>query len=506
MKLLRIWVAGILLLCLSAVGVFGQAVTFSNTEEVHIPDYATLRIGPFYSTIAFSQSIGYRWTGSSGQGTDYLYNNRRGEILKDGSDFPMISTLSFRNYLLITRHMDLDISFWMSYEYYPMKTQENGFYFDMPEEGVLGTITLHYRLTPVVTGVVYDKFLYRTDYFDTRGYVDRYGGERYEHIDNTIGTYLDWHLASDKKIHLDFSRQDIIPYSDGFEDQERVTYEEMLEYSQRVWGNLWVGANATYDQTSYKVNYRPDNTMQSYYLFARYNEDLGDKGGVRLRLSDYTTASVGIGYTAGLNGELRTGNRVQDYNGITTTNDVRERYDASGDDFMRFVWFANVKTYMREDLWHSLQYSSSVETGYRSAFEFVDSLEYRLEWHGQATTATFLSEYRAVEPDKSVFSSYNDWINQLDVYYPLTRVIELHGMVSYDVRENASPPLNEDLYLPETVSDYNTWVARIGTDFHVTKTIEFFTYYTHVSRDSDNEDLVYTRDIFEATFRYTHQF
>ncbi len=485
---------------------FGQAITFDNTRDVNIPDYATLRIGPFYSTVAFTQQFGYRWTGSSGKGTDYLYNNRRGEIRKDGSDFPLISTLSFRNYVLITRKMDLDISFWMSYEYYPLDTQEGGFYFDMPEEGVLGTITLNYRITPVLTGTLYDRFKYRTDYFDTRGNADRYGGERYEYIDNTIGTYLDWNFARGKKFRFDVSRQDVIPFSDGFDDQERITYEQMLEYSQRVIGNISVGGNYSFNQTTYKVDYRPDNSYQSFYLFARYNDGLGDDNGLHIKMSDYTTASIGIGYSAGVNGEIRAGDQIRNVDGVISTNNISDIYGADGNNFAQFIWFASIKTLLMEDVWHSLGYSSSINTGYRTAFELVDSLEYRLEWHGEATTATLLSEYRTTVPSGNIFSDYADWITRLDVTYPLTRYIELHGVLRYQVRENQPNLLPNELYDPETTSNYDTWMGRIGSSFAVTKTIKFYTYYTHVSRDSDNDDLVYTRDIFEAYFRYTHQF
>lgn len=486
--------------------VFGQAVTFDNTREVAIPDYATLRIGPFYSTVAFSQQFGYRWTGSTGTGTDYLYNNRRGEILKDGSDFPLISTLSFRNYLLITRNMALDISFWMSYEYYPLETQVNGFYFDMPEEGVLGNITLNYRVTPVVTGAIYDRFKYRTDYLDTRGHIYRYGGERIEYIDNTVGTYLDWRFAREKKIRAEISREDYIPYSDGFDDQERVTYEEMLEYSQRVIGNISIGANYTMAQTKYKVNYRPDNSYESFYLFVRYNDGLNDDGGLHLRMSDFTTASVGVGYSAGVNGELRAGDSIRNYNGVVSTNETSDIYNADGNNYAQFVWFANIKTFLKENVWHSLGYSSSINTGYRAAFELVDSLEYRLEWNGDATTVALSSEYRTTEPSGNIFSKYADWVTELNVIYPLTRFIDLEGTLRYQIRENDPNLLSNELYDPETTSDYDTWMGRIGSSFAVTKTIKFYTYYTHVSRDSDNEDLVYTRDIFESYFRYSHQF
>ena len=520
MRLCRyIFIVAVLQLLMAGV-VFGQssgnplavygpdrlALKFDNTEDVNIPDYATFRIGPFYSTVSISQEFGYRWSASTGTGTDYLYGNRRGEILKDGPEFPLITTLGFRNFVLITRNMDLDISFWLSYEYYPLETQEGGFFFDLPEDGAMGFITLNYRITPMVTGSVYDRFIYRADYLDTRGYSDRYGGERYEHIENTVGTSLDWAFAKDKTVRGAVYRQDVIPFSDGFDDQERTSYQEMLEYSQQIIGNVSVGANVSFNQTEYKVDYRPDNSYRTFYLFARYNDGLGDDAGLHLKMSDFTTASVGIGYSAGLNGNINFGESVQELDGVVTTNDIAGRYDTNYGDFAQFLWFANIKTLLREDVWHSLGYSSSVNTGYRSAFEFVDSLEYRLEWNGAATTATLVSEYRSTTPSGVLFSDYTDWITRLDVIYPLTRKIALNGALRYQIRENAGVLIGEDLYDPETISSYNTWMGRLGAEFYVTKSIRFYTYYTHVSRDSDDEDLVYTRDIFEATFRYTYNF
>lgn len=98
-------------------------------------------------------------------------------------------------------------------------------------------------------------------------------------------------------------------------------------------GNVSVGANLSFNQTEYKVDYRPDNSYRSFYLFARYNDGVGDDAGLHMKMSDFTTASVGIGYSAGLNGEVRSGDSVQDYEGVISTNNLNYRADYSGDDF-----------------------------------------------------------------------------------------------------------------------------------------------------------------------------
>ena len=44
-------------------------------QRTTIPEDATFQIGPLYSTVYFTQSIGYRYVRTSGPGADYLYTN-----------------------------------------------------------------------------------------------------------------------------------------------------------------------------------------------------------------------------------------------------------------------------------------------------------------------------------------------------------------------------------------------------------------------------------------------
>ena len=123
--------------------------------------------------MTFSQSVGYRYMESSGSGVDFLYQNDLGTIKTNGSDFPLVSTLDFRNYLLISEHTDLDISFKASYVYYPMKTEDNQFLIDLAEEGAVGDLSMEFMPTPFIKGTLYNSAVYHVDYVDSRGILDR---------------------------------------------------------------------------------------------------------------------------------------------------------------------------------------------------------------------------------------------------------------------------------------------------------------------------------------------
>ena len=183
---------GLLLIWVPSAQLLAQDLSYDNRRDVEIPDHSTLRIGPFYSTVRLTESVGYRYTTSSGAGADLLIDNRRGEVRSDGSDFPIVSRLDFRNYLVISRHTDLDLSLRVTYRYFPLNTQEDDFNVSLPEEGVGANVSSQFRLTPHLIGSVFDRFLWTTDFVDDRGLSDRSGGRRYERIENTAGVDFDW--------------------------------------------------------------------------------------------------------------------------------------------------------------------------------------------------------------------------------------------------------------------------------------------------------------------------
>ena len=126
-------------LVLGAATGMAQQLRFSDHREVAIPEYATLRAGPFYSTVVFSQSAGLRYSTYSGSGENFYLDNDLGRITDEGIEFPLVSTLSFRNYLLINAYTDLDLSFLLRYAYFPMNTQDNEFWFTAIDPGIVAT-------------------------------------------------------------------------------------------------------------------------------------------------------------------------------------------------------------------------------------------------------------------------------------------------------------------------------------------------------------------------------
>jgi len=452
--------------------------------------------------MAFSQSAGYRYSRSSGAGTDFLYANRRGTIIKDGQEFPIISSFGFRNYLLITRRADLDMSFWVSYEHYPLGTQEDELNLDVAQEGIFANLSTEFALTPVIKGFVYEDAVYRTDYVDTRGIADEYGGEKYEYFRNKAGLDVDWLIAKDKNLGGSASRLDVIPRDDEFYDKERITYHEGLSYEQEVLPGIIAGMRAGYWQTDYRDSTRQDTDRQDYSLFASVTR--GDVMGVGVELTEMSTLSLSLGYSFGYRyGRART---------LTTTSDAGgEESDIEREaesDMESVVGEVALRTHLRHDLSHSVNYFRRLRGGFNSAFELVDAYNYRIDWKGKATTASLYTGLSVVEP--SAGNKYSDWHSGIDISYPLVPYIALLLSSKYTVRENhgivvTTTDAEEEIEV-EWQDDYNTWVSQIGTSFSVTRRIKFYSSVQHIERESDSSNLEYERDIFLAMFTYTRQF
>jgi len=468
---------------------FSQSVTFSNHREVQIPKYATVRIGPFYSTALFTQSAGYTYTRTRGTGTDYLFNNRRGTVNKDGSEFPIITTLTFRNYLLITRRMVVDMSIRLGAEYYPLETRENRFYVDLADEGLFANLSTQIILTPFVKILIYDRFVYKTDWVDTRGIEDTYGGSEYEYIRNTLGADLNWLVSRDGSLALGVMRTDNWPQGDEFAEQESVSYVERASYQHRLVSGVSAGARASFTQTDYSDETRNDIRIQDYSLFAVY--DRSDREGIRLRLTDVTVVMVGIGYSFGYAADRES--HVDD--GVVV--------DGGGaQDVESFTWFASISTRLRQDLMHRLSYSRVLRGAFDTPFQIADIIEYRINWKGDVSAVGFYTRYSEVDPNVDGYPTYTDWTTGADLVYPLTRYIDLIAMSQYSVRGNGDA--DSELALDnELLNDYETWVTRAGTSFRVTKSINFRTYVQHTERTSGDDDLTYTRDSFGAIFTYS---
>lgn len=470
-------------LVLASAGVsVAQGLRFGNHREIKPPDYALLRIGPFYSSLYFQQSAGYRYVRTRGTGTDFLINNRRGHIREDGHELPLISTLSMRNYLIVSKNVDVDLSVLMRWEYYPLDTQEDEFIVDMAEEGIYGTFSSEFILTPFVKGTAYESFAYLTDYVDARGIEDRHGGRRYEYLNNRIGLDMDWLMSKKQNLGLELRRTDNIPRDDEFAFQEYAGHYAGLIYQYSLLQGLVVGARGSARQVSYDEPGRSDTRSEDLSLFANFSK--GQRAG--LRVTRATTLNGRVGFASGYN------------RGVLDTNET---------DHTTVVGELELETELSRGLSHSIYYTRRIRDGFNTSFEVADSYGYRVSWVRDTLKADAYTSFSRAQPSNLALGDYDTWRSGIDASYPLTRYIRLVGSTDYSRRgaRGSTPQLDPDLD-PELLYDYNTWVSRIGTSFALTKKIGFSTYYQHIKRDSDSEDLAYTRDIFAATCSFSHQF
>jgi len=160
-------------------------------------------------------------------------------------------------------------------------------------------------------------------------------------------------------------------------------------------------------------------------------------------------------------------------------------------------------TQLRRDLAHKIGFSRGIRGGFSSAFETYDRYSYHLRWGGDATTAEAYTEYTDVE-NSDLDSDYTSWVSGLILSYPLVENIRLRLSTAYNIRENSGDVL-EDAD-PQDVNNYETWTTRLSSSFELTKKIDFTTYFQHVERTSDDDQLAYKRDIVAANLRFSHQF
>lgn len=459
-----------------------QTLRFHLHRDAVIPAYSYVRIGPFYSDVRFAQSAAARYTSSRGAGTDFLRAQRRGRIRRDGFECPLITTLDFRNYLLLTRNADVDMSVRLSYKHYPLGTQRDSFLVVLPEEGIDGSFSTSFRLTPYLRGTLYDRMVYRTDYIDTRGLTDELGGRRYEFFRNTAGIDTDWLPAPGKNVSLSVTRTDELPQTREFRNRRRATHRETLAYTQMLRPYLAGGVRAAFTQTDYAVRERTDYHEQLYSAFAD------------LALLRNATVDGWAGYS------------------IIHTFPGSDAGDEDGSEGMQ--WGVNLNT--GEGFWllvpqltHEIGFSRSVAEGFDTAYETVDRYRYRLGWNGIALRAGFSAELAVVDPSGRNVPGYENTGYLLDASYPLTSFARLTGNAGYNLRRNerrrhadtdvTAPP-------PERVGDYETLFWRLGTAFDVTRRILFEAHYQHNERLSEREELRAARDVAQAKLTFSHRF
>jgi hypothetical protein len=451
-------------------------ITYDQHREITPPADATLRIGPLYSDIGIAQSIGYRYIKLKGSGVDFLTGNSRGEYLRDGSDYPLVSSLTLNNYLIITRHMDLSLNISASYSHYPMETQEDETQIDLTDEGVFATFSSELQLSRDSRLLVYDDILYRTDYVDTQGLTDRYGGEEYEYVENAVGGVWDWMPSPFDNVAISASRTDTIPLTTAFTNQESVVYSEAASY-QRAITRFWsAGLLGSFRQSLYEVESRSDIHMYSLSAFtaARLTRKLLGSASLGYQLSSYES-----GESAGRSSGSVSG-------GIGLEHEISESKS------------------------QKITYQRRQTEGFSGGVDVSDTISYNYSWSGERFPGAFSTRYATLDPQEATRSGYSDWTTRLQLGHQLTRLLRLTFLTSYAQRKTdasaSAAAAATAAGTQDATSDYDTWTVRLGGSMPLTKKTAFSTYVEHVDRMSDNENLAYTRDVIAATITWSHDF
>jgi hypothetical protein len=491
----------------SIQSISAQNLSYDTRRDIAIPDHSTLRIGPFYSTVRLTTTAGYRYTTGSGAGTDFVIDNQRGRIRSDGSDFPVTTSLDFRNYVPITRHTDLDFSVRVSYRYFPLDTQENEFNVSMPDEGVNANISSEFQLSPYLRGSVFDRFKWVTDYVDDSGVRDNIGGRRYERAENTVGLRFDWLMAKDNSLGLTLSRFDLVSFEDEFEFQDRVTYQEELRYEDRIIEGVVAGAGIRFHQTDFDDPDRADTDQSDVFFFLRATGS--ERGLGRFPITDATTIELSAGVSAGTEERSGSRSRVDADGDITPSVDLDEddRRLNRNRDTTRMNADAKIRTDMSKYLAHEFIYRRGLRSGFNSSFEEFDRFEYSIDYNRVGVGVRLFTDYDVIEPTDEV-QGYNTWIAGVAVNYPLIDYVDLDFSYRYNIRSDRTERLDEegDTTIEENTRDFFDNIFRIGTSVAVYREVKVITYYERYERKSTGDERDSVRNTFQILASYSHEF
>jgi hypothetical protein len=478
---------------LSGIVADGQTIRFANHRDIGPPEYAALRVGPFYSSVTFSQSIGVWWTEGRGAGTDFLYGARRGRVRKDGWDIPLIAELSTRNYIILGRHTDLDISIYAGYYYYPLDTQENEFYLNVAEPGISAefAFTSEFYLTPNIRGSLYFTPTIVVDFVDDRGQIDETGGRRFFHLDSIAGVSLDWLAGKDLNIGADFRRMDLVSFEDEFDDQEFTEYNATLSTERGFFDLFLVGVRGSARDVDYEDTGRDDTrfyTAELYYS-GHHREALG------IPLGDDATLGASIGYS------------VADRTRLADSGSID--FDAGADH--RLIWSLTIDygkmARTENNFMHKFGLNRTHTGGFNADVLVEDTAEYTLTWYTGPLDIGFSSRFINAEPQDDDVNAYWDWATTLGVTYHLARFWSIDLNTTYSIRDNeAYLGEGEDDAPPDLTDDYNTWTTILRTSYNFTEHWSCTAFASHVERRADSDDFTYERSTAGTTLVYTRSF
>ncbi len=455
----------------------GQQLRFNvGHEELQVPDYANLRIGPFYSSIGFSQSIGYRYSYGSTNNIDTIDGTKRGVIQDTGAEAPMVSTLTMRNYIPISRIAELDLSLWLSYQHYPLKTQEDQFIFNVADgEEISASIGYEYQPTSYLRIFLYELPRFSSDYIDIRGLTDDYGGQNYARFQNSFGANADVLIQKDMNLAMSLSRSDVIPADDEFKDQRSSGYNASLAWEYQMNPRLVTGLSANYGIASYPDSNQKDSGSLALSAF-------GNAAVFR-----NTTASISAGYSRAM---------------ISATNQVGSDINSG-----IIVASASVNSEISKGLSHAISYNRNQGRGFEGGLDISESFSYALSWKRDMMAMGFSVAMSDTSSQGTRSDGYSDWTAQFNASFPLSSSIQGKFTSTYSVRSNGSLSAAEgDLVSAELLSDYSTWVNRFDTGYSFTKSIAMSAYAEYIDRQSDEQSLSYGRFVTGMNCTYSYQF
>ncbi len=462
-------VIGVFLLpVLLSSSAWAQNLRYDNHREVAVPEYATIQLGPFHSSWAVLLSGGYRYVNTTGAGTDFLFSGSRGRLREDGPDFPIIIGLDTRNYLVIGPHTDLDVSVGIRYEYYPLDTQDDEFRVFLPGEGINANLSMEISPVPYLRMRLWDGFGWQTDYIDTRGIEDRYGGQRFENISNTIGLDGDLLLAERHNLGFGGSRADLWALDDGWEEQSRVTLSGHLLYEYELAEYMIVGLRAGLSETDYTESDRPTSLINNYRLM------------LDTRLTEQTSASVFVGQANGT---------------ISGSENSIEEISTE-------IYGAGLQTHLSPKLQHGFSFAHGLRTGYTSSLEEFDLFRYDIRWTGDVSQWNLYTGWQARDPSATNSNGYTDWTSGLLFEVPLVPAVSLVGSIRYNERSNDEEAAVLD---PELSGDYATMAYKLGTVLSLTDELKLTASAERIERNGDNDELDYTRDILSIMLTCRHE-
>ncbi|MEI6809359.1 MAG: hypothetical protein WCN95_11615 [bacterium] len=461
-RLLVVCLSG-LIWCMTAGGVSAQQIRFlPGGREMGPPDYATFRIGPLYSHFTFTEDIGIRYTDGTLGVVDFINGSQRGAYLKDGIDFPMITTMSLRNYLQISKYMDLDISVWARYEHYPLKTQDDVFIMNLTDPALTTSLMFEFYPTDYIRLKLYENPSYLISYVDRRGTEDLYGGLRYRRFQNDAGLDADILLERDMNVALTLSRSDVVGASEGFADQEQTTYSGSAAYEYQLTPMFVTGVRASYQDADYVSLSRGDYASRAYGVFAN------------AELSAVSKASAAVGYGTGK---------------TAATNSASSAIDAGG-----VQGLVSFETEFWKDTVFQASYTRTMRPGFSYGVESGGAIRGSLKWSDGSSSVVLSSEVDDINVAGNDGIGYRDWRNVLQVIYPLASDCTLDVSSTYGVR-NVSPPSGLDTAgVPsELVNGYDTWINKVRITQALMKQLSLSAYLEYVIRSSSSASLAYDR-------------